>query len=95
MPSATMARPLLRPCTDSLTRARAIFVPLAAGRAIGATEAPDAPTTPSPGLAAAPPGVGMVNAWRKGRIGIGNRSCDFAGAGRERKTCRDGLKPKG
>jgi hypothetical protein len=42
MPRATTACPLRRPATHSLTTAEAIFVALAAGRAVAA-QAPDAP----------------------------------------------------
>jgi len=43
MPRATMACPLRRPATHSLTTPEAILFALAAGRAVGAAQAPDAP----------------------------------------------------
>jgi hypothetical protein len=43
MPRATTACPLRRPATHSLTTVDAIFVALAAGRSVGAAQAPNAP----------------------------------------------------
>ena len=73
MPRATMASPLRRPAAHSLTTAGAIFIALAAGRTAGAAQVPDTLYNPLARGSPAPPGVGMVNAWQEGRIGIENR----------------------